>query len=339
MNWVPEDCSMGDLVRVAVGSVHHYGIFVSENEVIAFGRPPAYYRGEHEGERITVCSTDVLSFLYGGILERGVPSRKEKKGMFSPAETVARARARLGEGGYNLVHNNCEHFVYECAFGKKYSEQEAKMREKWVSRPRFDVYVCFGGMEGSMEGFPAARKKEIDGVANERLRAEKTGAWNLLRFAIRDLYGLDPDVLRFRRSKEGKWSTKGFYFSLTHSHGAYAVALSNAPCGVDMEEIAPFEEKCKDPAFAASFARKIGEEDAAPLALLKGWTGRESIFKAKGEKTFVPREISPGETPVLYARVGGTLIAAAGENASFALFHIVGNGKASLLGGEECKCL
>lgn len=339
MNWLPADCSAGDLVRVAVGSVHHYGIFVSEGEVIAFGRPPAYYRGEHASERITVCATDVLSFLCGGILERGVPSRREKKEMFPPKEIVARARARLGEGGYNLVHNNCEHFVYECAFGRKYSEQEAMMREKWANRPRFDVYVCFGGMEGGTEGFPAARKKEIEGVANERLRAEKTGAWNLLRFAIRDCYRLDPDVLRFRRSKEGKWSTKGFHFSLTHSHGAYAVALSNAPCGVDMEAIAPFEAKCKDPAFAAAFARKIGEEDLSPLALLKGWTGRESIFKKRGAKTFVPREISLNGAPVRYVCIGGDLIAVAGENVSFALFHIVENGKASLLGEEESRCL
>lgn len=339
MNWLPEDCSAGDLVRVAVGSVHHYGIFVSEDEVIAFGRPPAYYCGEHAGESINVCSTDVLTFLCGGFLERGVPSRKERKEMFPPAEIVARARARLGEGGYNLVHNNCEHFVYECAFGRRYSEQETKMREKWLNRPRFDVYVCFGGMEEGTEGFPAARKKEIKGVTNERLRAEKTGAWNLLRFAIRDCYRLDPDALPFRRSKEGKWSTKGFFFSITHSHGAYAVALSNAPCGVDMEAVAPFEEKCKDPSFALSFARKIGEEEGSPLALLKGWTGRESVFKQRGTGKFVPQEISLRETPVRYVQIGGDLIAAAGENVSFALFHIVEHGKASLLGGEACRCL
>lgn len=339
MKWFPENCNAGDLVRVAVGSVHHYGIFVSEDEVIAFGHPPAYYRGERAKEDVTVCSTDVLSFLCGGILERGVPSRKERKEMFSPAEIVARARARLGEGGYNLVHNNCEHFVYECAFGRKYSEQEAQMREKWVNRPRFDVYVCFDGMEGGTEGFPAARKKEIEGVTNERLRAEKTGAWNLLRFAIRNCYRLDPDALFFRKSKEGKWSTNGFHFSITHSHGAYAVALSNAPCGVDMEPISPFVAKCEDPSFAASFARKIGEEDLSPLSLLKKWTGKESVFKWKGAGKFIPEEISLSETFIRYVRIEDNLIAAAGENASFSLFHFVKNGKESLLDGEECRCL
>lgn len=332
MKWVSENCSAGDIVRVAIGSIHHYGIFVSENEVIAFGRPPIYYR-EHADEKIVVCSTDVLSFLYGGFLERGVPSRKEKKEMFSPEKIVERARSRLGESGYNPVHNNCEHFVYECAFGKKYSEQETKMREKWVNRPRFEVYVCFGGMDVGTEGFPPQRKKEIERVTNERLRAEKTGAWNLLRFAIRD-YGLDPDEMRFCKSKDGCWSTKGLYFSITHSNGAYAVALSNAPCGVDMEPISPFEAKCRESSFAASFAERIGANATTPLALLKEWTGRESVFKRNGVGKFLPQQISLDET-VRYVRIYDNLIAIAGANASFALYHIVENGKATLV-EERC---
>ena len=30
-----------------------------------------------------------------------------------------------------MIHNNCEHFVYECVFGIKYSEQEEEVRRKW----------------------------------------------------------------------------------------------------------------------------------------------------------------------------------------------------------------
>ena len=33
------------------------------------------------------------------------------------------ALSRLGEGGYDLVSNNCEHFSNECVFGKKTSNQ------------------------------------------------------------------------------------------------------------------------------------------------------------------------------------------------------------------------
>ncbi|MBR4852552.1 MAG: lecithin retinol acyltransferase family protein, partial [Clostridia bacterium] len=46
--------------------------------------------------------------------------RQEKKKRFSPEKTVSRAKSRLGETGYNILENNCEHFVYDCAFGKEH---------------------------------------------------------------------------------------------------------------------------------------------------------------------------------------------------------------------------
>ena len=30
---------------------------------------------------------------------------------------------------YNILYNNCEHFAYECIFGKKYSSQTDKAKE------------------------------------------------------------------------------------------------------------------------------------------------------------------------------------------------------------------
>ena len=40
MKWEYKDCRYGDIIRVKLGSVYHYGIFVSDDEVIAFGLPP-----------------------------------------------------------------------------------------------------------------------------------------------------------------------------------------------------------------------------------------------------------------------------------------------------------
>ena len=41
----------------------------------------------------------------------------------TPDEIIAYAKAHLGEGGYNLVTNNCEHFSNRCAFGVSNSSQ------------------------------------------------------------------------------------------------------------------------------------------------------------------------------------------------------------------------
>ncbi len=50
MRWEPTACQAGDMVRVRLGSVYHYGIFVSEDEVIQFGLPPTAENRAAEGE-------------------------------------------------------------------------------------------------------------------------------------------------------------------------------------------------------------------------------------------------------------------------------------------------
>ena len=43
--------------------------------------------------------------------------------LYSPSETIARAKSRLGEELYNLVVNNCEHFAIWCKTGVHESHQ------------------------------------------------------------------------------------------------------------------------------------------------------------------------------------------------------------------------
>ena len=40
MRWTPDECRPGDIVRVKLGAIYHYGVFVSEDEVVQFGEPP-----------------------------------------------------------------------------------------------------------------------------------------------------------------------------------------------------------------------------------------------------------------------------------------------------------
>lgn len=53
-----------------------------------------------------------------------------KKGkMYSPKETVERARSRLGEENYSLLSNNCEHFAIWCKTGVSRSYQVRRAAE------------------------------------------------------------------------------------------------------------------------------------------------------------------------------------------------------------------
>ena len=117
----------GDIIRTKVQFYHHYGIFVSEQEVIQFGLPDDPFR---PAEEIKVLTSDIQTFLRGGELEVGVPEGEERKSVRSPEQIVSLARQRLGEGGYDILHNNCEHFVNDCAFGTPTSSFLQGVREK-----------------------------------------------------------------------------------------------------------------------------------------------------------------------------------------------------------------
>ena len=127
MQWTENAPAYGDMIRTKVQFYHHYGIFVSEDQVIQFGLPDDPMRA---ADQIKVIETDIQTFLMGGELEVAVMDREERKTMFPPDEIVDRARQRLGESGYDILHNNCEHFVNECVFGNHTSGFLQSVREK-----------------------------------------------------------------------------------------------------------------------------------------------------------------------------------------------------------------
>ena len=127
MKWEVKSPKYGDIVRTKVSFYHHYGIFLSPQRVIQFGLADDVRR---PAEEVRVLESDVYAFLCGGELEVGV-AEAEERGKLRPAEEiVSLALSRIGEGGYDILHNNCEHFVNECAFGEKNSSFIENVREK-----------------------------------------------------------------------------------------------------------------------------------------------------------------------------------------------------------------
>ena len=105
MKWELVEPKLGDIIRVRLGDLYHFGIFVSEDEVIQFGLAPGV-RAIPDTE-VEVCTSDIDAFLAGGFLEVGVPDKQEKKKRIPAKRTVEIAREHLGERGYNILFNNC----------------------------------------------------------------------------------------------------------------------------------------------------------------------------------------------------------------------------------------
>lgn len=127
MDWVNDTPKKAEIIRTKVTFYYHYGIFIDENEVIQFGLPNDPGK---PSEQIKVLSTDVYTFLCGGNIEVGRPNKEEKMRMFSQEEIIKTARNRIGEGGYDILHNNCEHFVNRCVFGESSSSFVDSVRNK-----------------------------------------------------------------------------------------------------------------------------------------------------------------------------------------------------------------
>ena len=61
MKWELSDPKSGDIIRVKIGEIYHYGIFVSEEQVIQFGLPPNV-RKDIKDQDIEVCSSNIDVF-------------------------------------------------------------------------------------------------------------------------------------------------------------------------------------------------------------------------------------------------------------------------------------
>ena len=132
MKWTFNEAQTGDMVRVCLGDVYHYGIYVSDDEIIQFGPPPTTIL--RKDEDIEVCVTGIEDFLLGKFLEVAEFDRKEKKTARPANEVIEIARSRIGEKGYSILYNNCEHFVHECVFGVKYCSQTENIRNFWRTK-------------------------------------------------------------------------------------------------------------------------------------------------------------------------------------------------------------
>lgn len=110
------------LVSSRIG-YHHHGIYVGNDQVI-------HYQGLSSGEAScqVVCSS-LDQFCQGKpFTVRSHPHRR-----LSREQSIARAYRRLGEHSYNLLFNNCEHFVLWCIEDRHHSPQVTRAAQTVIA--------------------------------------------------------------------------------------------------------------------------------------------------------------------------------------------------------------
>ena len=124
--WKNKKPVMGDHIRVNRGLYYHHGIYADDYCVFHFASPSD---DEMNPDTARVLYTTLDDFLKGGILEVREYTVEEMNKKREPKEVVDAAIKSIGESGYNLISNNCEHFANKCVFGEAKSEQVDLVKE------------------------------------------------------------------------------------------------------------------------------------------------------------------------------------------------------------------
>lgn len=144
------NAEIGDVIGVRRGMYTHFGVYINDYNIINYTSNSGDFGGN-----LCIQETTLKNFLngsntyfrynfpevYGKPSEESVriafsssifmPQRenwlkimkKIKYRLYSPEETIQRARSRMDESKYNLFTNNCEHFAIWCKTGISESHQ------------------------------------------------------------------------------------------------------------------------------------------------------------------------------------------------------------------------
>ena len=120
MMWVFKRPQFGDQIRVNRGLYYHHGIYRDDFCVYQFAVPGGK---DIDPENARVCICTLEDFLKGGEVEVREYTEEEKKVKRNPLQVIMYAQDHLGEAGYDVLRNNCEHFSNRCVFDGRQKTQ------------------------------------------------------------------------------------------------------------------------------------------------------------------------------------------------------------------------
>ncbi|MDE5831871.1 MAG: lecithin retinol acyltransferase family protein [Desulfovibrio sp.] len=154
----------GDIIGISRGLYSHYGVYINARSVI-------HYSSEDSDtdQNAVIRETSLRTFKRGdeGLFKLSFPPSHECPShapvsavsgfwpfpfdlhfkdlssyhLYTPEETISRARSRLGENRYNLLFNNCEHFAIWCKTGVSESWQVNALLDLFNRAREFKIFV------------------------------------------------------------------------------------------------------------------------------------------------------------------------------------------------------
>ena len=288
MDWKFGEIKVGNVARVNMGSYYHYGICTGEDRIIQFGLPVL----NPNEKDVEVCATDINTFLHGKFAEIMVLNKKEQKNANNTKTIIEKAEASLGEKGYNLIYNNCEHFANRCVFNVSKSTQIEDFKQEMLNKitPK-EIYIAPVESFINNSILPKYTIKELKKITNESVRNQKISAYGLLKYAVEKSFKFDDNFKTLKKTKNGKPFAKNYCLSISHTTELIAVGVSKLNLGIDLEVV----DNSKDFNHLEKFIISESESSINPKSiedLISVWTKKEAQFKFNGDKIYNPKTIN-----------------------------------------------
>lgn len=137
---VPE---LGDVIGVSRGGIYeHYGVYENDFCVYEYAAENSDFEDKPVIHITTLQKFIASSEVYFRLLfppDYGIPDKQPLSThklsdlyklynrlsyhLYTPEQTIERARSKLGESKYSLIFNNCEHYAIWCKTGLHQSHQ------------------------------------------------------------------------------------------------------------------------------------------------------------------------------------------------------------------------
>lgn len=167
---------------------------------------------------------------------------------------------------------------------KTYTNKKCKQRAM--------IYICEDTQKFDSVWLQAAMKQLPEGRRERALRYRQptdrmlsAAAYLLLRYAAQRECGfrLEEDLTRTVGGKPFLPNHPEMHFSISHCREAVAVAIDDAPIGIDVETIRPYEQDVAAYCCSAEELQTLEAVADKATAFTVIWTQKESLLKRNGD--------------------------------------------------------
>lgn len=161
----------------------------------------------------------------------------------------------------------------------------SEVKENISTNKIYVYYACakYINIKKNIGFLPKNRQEKANILKSKKDKRLSIGVYLLLKKSLA-IHNINIDDFEFSYNENGKPLLEGlpFEFSLSHSGNYVAVALSNAPVGIDIEKIRKVNQNVSKLVFNGDDEENFKNSQNNVDEFFKIWTSKEAVIKMMG---------------------------------------------------------